>query len=363
MPSFYEFFAGGGMARMGLGSEWRCLFANDYDPAKARAYASYWGDAELRVERVERLETTDLPGRADLAWASFPCQDLSVAGAGRGLAGERSGSFWGFWRLMLGLAAEGRAPATIVLENVVGTISSHGGQDFASIIAAMVETGYWVGALVIDAVRFVPQSRPRLFIVATHHAVASLAAPRSEWTTPALLAAHARLAPSIRDRWVWFDLPAPHARATTVADYIDGKDQDWHSIEQTVRLLQSMNDRNRAKIVDGVGVGFRRTRNGRPQLEVRFDGIAGCLRTPTGGSSRQIVVQVDGGRIRTRWMTPREAARLMGLPDAYALPPRPTEALHLVGDGLVVPVVAHLERGLLSQLATAPDDHRSREAP
>src|SRR3984885_15056952 len=108
MPNFYEFFCGGGMARAGLEPEWRGLFANDIDPRKGSAYAANWGNEQLRIADVGSLRAVDLPGRADLAWASFPCQDLSLAGAGAGLDGERSGTFWPFWRLMQALAKEER---------------------------------------------------------------------------------------------------------------------------------------------------------------------------------------------------------------------------------------------------------------
>ena len=93
-PSFYEFFAGGGMARAGLGRAWNCLFANDLDPKKADAYVRNWGAAEFRLSDVASLKPADLPASANLAWASFPCQDLSLAGSGAGLGGERSGTFW-----------------------------------------------------------------------------------------------------------------------------------------------------------------------------------------------------------------------------------------------------------------------------
>ena len=166
MNEFYEFFAGGGMARMGLGPAWSCLFANDIDQKKAASYTRNWGDSEFRLADVAELTTTNLPGVADLAWASFPCQDLSLAGSGAGLCGERSGAFWPFWSLMKSLRAENRAPSVIVLENVCGALTSHGGEDFAAIGAAIVEAGYRFGALVIDAVHFVPQSRPRLFVIA-----------------------------------------------------------------------------------------------------------------------------------------------------------------------------------------------------
>ncbi|MBZ9566361.1 DNA cytosine methyltransferase [Modicisalibacter tunisiensis] len=85
MNSFYEFFAGGGMARAGLSTNWECLFANDFDPKKAASYALNWGNDHLHVGDVAKLTTDDLPGRPDLAWASFPCQDLSLAGGGAGL--------------------------------------------------------------------------------------------------------------------------------------------------------------------------------------------------------------------------------------------------------------------------------------
>jgi DNA (cytosine-5)-methyltransferase 1 len=77
-PTFYEFFAGGGMARAGLGAGWHCLFANDFSEMKARTYIANWGDDHCTVSDVATIETTQLRGSADLAWASFPCQDLSL---------------------------------------------------------------------------------------------------------------------------------------------------------------------------------------------------------------------------------------------------------------------------------------------
>ena len=97
MSGFYEFFAGGGMVRAGLGPGWSCLFANDIDPKKAASYTRNWGDTEFCLSNVSELTTVDLPGKTDLAWASFPCQDLSLAGSGAGLQGKRSGTFWPFW--------------------------------------------------------------------------------------------------------------------------------------------------------------------------------------------------------------------------------------------------------------------------
>jgi DNA (cytosine-5)-methyltransferase 1 len=104
-----------------------------------------------------------------------------------------------------------------------------------------------------------------------------------------------------------------------------------------------------------IGTVYKRIRveNSRKvqRAEVRFDGIGGCLRTPAGGSSRQTLIVVEPERILTRLLTSREAARLMGVPDTYTLPSRYNDAYHLMGDGVVVPAVAWLERGLLRKLA------------
>src|SRR4051812_7408923 len=120
--SWYEFFAGGGMARLGLGERsWECTFANDICEKKAAAYREAFKPAhELRVGDIAALSTKNLPGSPSLAWASFPCQDLSLAGNGAGLNGSRSGTFKSFWTLIEQLSVEGRAPRVVVLENVTG---------------------------------------------------------------------------------------------------------------------------------------------------------------------------------------------------------------------------------------------------
>ena len=215
--AFYEFFAGGGMARAGLGAGWRCLFANDCDRAKAAAYRRNWGADELVCADVRTLSTADLPGRADLAWASFPCQDLSQAGRGAGLAGARSGAFWPFWESIAALARARRAPAAVVLENVRGAVTSHGGKDFAAICEALRQGGYRFGALIVDAVMFVPQSRPRLFVVALRADIRlprelAGAGPRGVFHTAAIRRAYFSLPGASRGNWVRWRLAPPPPR-------------------------------------------------------------------------------------------------------------------------------------------------------
>ena len=150
------------MARAGLGPDWNCLFANDFDFKKSATYNLNWGAGVLTTADIRQIKAAELPGYADLAWASFPCQDLSLAGGGAGLKGERSGTFWPFWDVMNGLIADDRAPKIIVVENVCGAITSHNGKDFTSICATFARAGYRFGALVMDAKHFLPQSTAAL---------------------------------------------------------------------------------------------------------------------------------------------------------------------------------------------------------
>ena len=99
----------------------------------------------------------------------FPCQDLSVAGRRKGLAGERSGLFWHIIRLVDELH-----PRWIVLENVPGLLSSEGGRDMGIVLGALGDSGYGVAYRVLDAQHFgVPQRRRRVFIVAGRRAGAA----------------------------------------------------------------------------------------------------------------------------------------------------------------------------------------------
>jgi len=367
-PTFYEFFAGGGMARAGLGDGWRCLFANDVDAKKGATYAKNWGAGEIFVGDVGKVETAQLPGRADLVWASFPCQDLSLAGAGKGLAGARSGTFWPFFDLVKRLRAEGRGPKIIALENVCGLLTSHGGADFSALGAALAGEGYRFGALVVDAALFVPQSRPRLFIVALAADVAPppellCDGPQEAFHSKALRAAHERLAPALRDNWLWWRLPAPPRRNIGLSALVEAAPADvaWHSATETARLLAKMSPLNLAKVEEArragrrmIGAVYRRTRSENgvkiQRAEARFDDLSGCLRTPAGGSSRQFLLIVEGGEVRSRLISARETARLMGLGEEYVLPAGYNEAYHLTGDGVVAPVIRHLARFVFEPL-------------
>ena len=365
-PGVHEFFAGGGLAGLGLhAAGFRTLFANDIDAAKARAFRDNHPDVSFHQGDVWDLAPADLPGNPDLCWASSPCQDVSLAGARGGLEARRSGAFWGFWRLMQGLAAEGRGPRVVVIENVVGLLTSAEGRDFAAVCAALVEGGYRVGALEMDAGLWLPQSRPRLFIVGLRdgEAAPEADAPRAPFHSTRLIAAHDRLPTAVKAGWAWWSLPAPSHRNLDLAGVLAPDDTvKWFDAVQTEALLALTSPLHRSRLEAAAASGERRvaaafrrvrTENGRKvqRLELRLDGLAGCLRTPSGGSSRQYVLVCDDGRIRARRLTGRECARLMGLAEDYRLPASESAALKLMGDAVAVPVVEALALHLLAPTA------------
>ena len=351
------------MARLGLGPEWHCLLANDIDSQKCAAYRANFGDDDLVEGPIEELLPTQLPHEpVDLVWASFPCQDLSLAGGRNGFAGARSSVFFPFWSHIENLIRGDAAPRIIAIENVAGLLTSNGGADFSRLVSLIAQAGYKVSAMMLDAKHFTPQSRPRIFIFGFSPDAAPMdisnAPPIDEFTPSMLHRAVDAQPPDIRDQWVWLAPRPQSGRNTDLTDIIDWDASSWHSPSQTERLISMMNKRHRG-IIDAqqahggrrAGAAFRRTRqeDGRPvqRVEARFDGLAGCLRTPAGGSSRQIVIAVEDGNVRTRLMTPLEAARLMGLPESYDLPSGATAALKLCGDGVCVPVVQWIAENIV----------------
>jgi len=178
-----------------------------------------------------------------------------------------------------------------------------------------------------------------------------------------LIKAFYQLSEEAKANWLWFNLPQINKCKTVFSDLIEENPTgvNWHTPEETERLLTIMSPSNLQKVETAkklksriVGTIYRRTRMEHGErvqrAEIRFDNVAGCLRTPLGGSSRQIIMIIEGSHIRSRLLSPREAARLMGLPDAYQLPVNYNDAYHLIGDGLAVPVVNFLAENLLEPL-------------
>lgn len=356
-----EFFAGIGLMRMGLDTEgWKTVWANDLDEKKWEMYRDNFSDGacEFVLDDVHNLDGKDIPD-IDLATASFPCNDLSLAGARHGLAGTHSSAFWGFIDALKGMGK--RRPPLILLENVAGFLTSNDGNDFRDALFALNELGYAVDVFIVDAVRFVPQSRQRLFVVG------SKAKPeRVKEMSPMLLQSEVR--PSALAEFIFMNpeigwsirslpsLPPSTIRLEDIIEDIPLNSEFWWSKERCEYLLNQMSTKHR-EVADRMigrstityGTVFRRVRNGRSMGELRTDGIAGCLRTPRGGSGRQILFCAGKGDYRVRLLTPRECARLMGA-NGYKINVPLNQALFGFGDAVCVPAIQWIAKNYLNPL-------------
>lgn len=349
-PTFVDFFAGSGLVTQAAKHNCIPVWANDVCLKKAQSYTANHGGGHFHLGSIEQVNGTSIP-HGDIVWASFPCQDLSLAGKMGGLAASRSGLFWEWLRVMDEMPAK---PTVIALENVVGLLSANDGEDFRLLHQALRQRSYKVGPMLLDARRWVPQSRPRVFVVAVqeHVDTTHLEDNGPNWLHPEPVL---KAILPLNDVVFWF-MPAPTKRPLSLSDLVE-----WDAPvfdEERAAALFSLIAPNHRQLLDkllptqrGVFPGYRRTRNGKQVLELRFDDISGCLRTAEGGSSRQFLILHNHGKWTARLITSREAARLMGAPDEFRLSPSYNEAYSAMGDAVVVPVVKHLVDHLLRPLA------------
>lgn len=375
-----EFFAGVGLARMGLErAGWRVAFANDIEPAKYRMHVGHFGPSpHYAVGDIHELalDPVGVPTTL-LAHASFPCTDLSLAGGRRGLNAGESSAFWGWIELLRAMGE--RRPPLLLIENVTGLLSSNGGADFRALIKAINELGYAADVMMVDAAHFTPQSRPRLFVVGVADSALTPGerlsdagvgyplrphpGPPPEGEGVELLSVEdleastvrpAKLVEAIRRSsdlgWALAALPEPPPYGVvpleSVLDRLPSDDSQWWSTERAEYLLNQMSEKHRATadaMIAGkrlsYGTVFRRVRKGKSMAELRTDGLAGCLRTPKGGSGRQILFEAGRGAYRVRLVNPDECARLMGA-DGYRVTVPLNQALFGFGDAVCVDAVA-----------------------
>lgn len=351
-----EFFAGIGLVRTALEPLGvKVVWANDIKQAKYEAYRANYPDAEkhFKVDDIRNVVGDQLKtlSRLELATSSFPCIDLSLAGNRRGLVGEQSGMFWQFARVLDEMSEEIR-PRVVLLENVHGFATSHGGQDLTDALARLSQLGYSLDVLAIDAKHFVPQSRPRMFIVGVlpadlpnnaHVGVPVVSDVRPAWVT----AIHAKNQDKIKMHYLDLpDLPVGPTDLSGVIEY-GAPESLWWDQQRVKAFVDSLSDGQRLRFEalrtsDALSyrTAYRRTRQGVSMWELRRDAIAGCLRTTGGGSSKQALVELGFGREpRVRWMTPREYANLMGATEYRLIAGTPNQQLFGFGDAVVVDVV------------------------
>lgn len=355
-----EFFAGIGLMRMGLEKAgWSVVWANDIDKEKMEMYQGHFSgdDAHFALRDVHELSPADVP-TVSLATASFPCNDLSLAGARHGLAGQHSSAFWGFVKAINGMGS--RRPPLVMLENVAGFLTSRGGDDFRDACLALNELGYAVDAFVVDAALFVPQSRQRLFLIGKRlkrkrSHIAEKASFYQSQCRPQALANF--ILDNSKIWWTIQDLPPIAGSVASLSDIVEELAADseyWWSRPRAEYLLNQMSERHRViadKMISAkevsYGTVFRRVRHGKSMAELRTDGIAGCLRTPRGGSGRQILFVAGRGCYAVRLLTPTECARLMGA-DEFKITVSLNRALFGFGDAVCVPVIQWIAENYLT---------------
>ena len=370
-PKTAEFFAGIGLARLGLErAGFDVHWANDIEPFKAEMYAGHFRDeVKSNAHQFKLGDIADIAGRdmpdMDMAWASFPCTDLSLAGGRAGMVGKASSTFYHFTRILEEMGS--RRPNVVAVENVHGLATSHAGDDMTAAIRALNELGYSVDVLAIDARRFVAQSRPRLFMVGVRDIDIVQETEGSElrpdflqnfYGDPSLLMHKAAL-PA---------LPAPLTSGlASEIEVMDDSDSRWWDEDRTLRFTSSLSTLQWSRFAslrraEGVTyrTAYRRTRNGSAVWEIRADDISGCLRTARGGSSKQAVVRLGNGKVQVRWMTPLEYARLMGAGDYELSGLRDSQILFGFGDAVCAPAVEWVGKHYLAP-ALAGELSRVRE--
>lgn len=344
-----EFFAGIGLVRAGLeraGID--VVWANDIEPVKHAVYATNFGADHYVLGDIRDVRGCSVPS-VDIATASFPCVDLSLAGNRKGLDGEQSGLFFEFSRVLREMAE--RIPPVVVIENVPSFVSSRGGEDLRASIMELNKLGYVCDVLTVDASWFVPQSRPRLFIIGTLEPLGAAASGAAGPLRSESVAAFVRASQELMLQELSLPIPPQDAcRLGDVVEHLDADDGRWWDRKRFAKFMGSLSPLHKGRLdsllQDGITqwrTAYRRTRNGVPVWEIRSDDISGCLRTARGGSSRQAVVEVSPGGVRTRWMMPREYARLQGVPDDFDYSAvTDAQALFGFGDAVCVPVIEWL---------------------
>lgn len=347
--TMHEFFAGSGLVAYGLKGMFAPIWANDISEQKAAVYEANFNYDHFELGDIKDIDGHNLPF-AHLSWASFPCQDLSLAGSLGGIHAERSGLVWEWLRVLDGMEVQ---PKILLLENVSGLLSTNGGNNYRALHMALVERGFDCGAIVLNASHFVPQSRPRVFVIAVQrdcNIPANLIGEGPSWLHNKAAADLGHSLPG----WIWWQTEKPPRRNEYLKDIIDETaefDKD--------NVLRLVPERHRIKLDERDTVyatGYRRTRHGEQQLELRFDGIAGCLRTPEGGSSKQYLVVKRNGETHARLLTVREAARLMGAPDNFVLPGTYNDGYRAMGDAVAMPVAHFIGARFLTKIAEAVYD-------
>lgn len=378
MKNYAEFFAGVGLVREGLSiSDWSCIWANDISKDKQETYIENFGNKDFWLGDIWEVakDSNKVPDNTFLYTASFPCTDLSIAGGRAGLAGSESGALNALIEILNNKKDSASLPNVVLLENVKGFLTSHKGKDVEQTVQYLSELGYFVDIIELDAIDFSAQSRPRVFLIAVEE---SLARKTMEIKNGIQLFddwwSHFERHPYLRSdkikniilgneklNWGLFNIELPIKSLARLPDVIEieipNESELWWNEERQSHIYEQMSDNHKSALNEMIeqhsytyGTVYRRTRKGKSMAELRTDGFAGCLRTPRGGSSKQILIRAGKGEWKVRLLTPREYARLQGVRDSFKLPSNTNKGYFAMGDAVCVPVIEFITKNILDHL-------------
>jgi DNA (cytosine-5)-methyltransferase 1 len=324
--TFIDLFAGIGGIRMGFEAHGgRCVFTSEWNPYAQKTYLANFPDAaHIFAGDITQVDENDIPDH-DVLLGGFPCQPFSIAGVSKknslgrahGFADETQGTlFFDVARII-----KAKQPKAFLLENVKNLVSHDKGNTFRVIKKVLEQDlGYHIHCKVIDGQHFVPQHRERILIVGFHEATDfswdDLQLPKHE---PKL---NSILHPQDGSE-------APESHYTTGAK---AKIDPRYTLTPNLwAYLQNYAAKHRAA---GNGFGFGL---------VDGDSVTRTLSARYYKDGSEILVS-QGPRKRPRRLTPRECARLMGLPDTFVIPVSDTQAYKQFGNSVVMPVMREVAR-------------------
>lgn len=334
---FIDLFAGIGGFRLGLNAAGgQCVFTSEWNDWAATTYRANFGDHQVHGD-ITRVAPPEIPDHDVLA-AGFPCQPFSIAGVSKkkslgrkhGFEDETQGTLF----FNLAKIIEAKQPRAFVLENVKNLASHDRGRTFAVIMHTLrKELGYRVEARIIDAQRFVPQHRERIFIVGLH---ADLGATFDFDDV---------LLPDLKKGPRLFSILHPEDGSEGVDPrFLTDKGRVLPKYVLTTHLWTYLQNYARKHQAAGNGFGFGL---------VGPDDIARTLSARYYKDGSEILVRRRRGNPRR--LTPRECARLMGFDRPGKQPFRivvsDTQAYKQFGNAVAVPVVEAIAKALRPYLA------------
>ncbi len=299
--TFIDLFAGIGGTRLAFeaaGGE--CVFTSEWDKFAQRTYEANFGHKPHGD--ITKIDSSNIPEH-DVLVAGFPCQPFSISGVSKknslgrptGFKDPTQGTLFFEVKRIL----NDKKPQAFLLENVKNLVSHDKGRTFQIILGSLKEIGYQVYHQVIDAAKYVPQHRQRIFIVGFRNVES-------------------------------FQFPIPPSEdAPAFKEILDRSVDPKYTLSD--KLWQYLQDYAAKHKKAGNGFGYGLT---------PLSGRARTLSARYYKDGAEILVPQHGKNPRR--LTPRECARLMGFPEDFKIPVSDTQAYKQFGNSVVVPVVASI---------------------